>query len=134
MIGAGAECNKVKGGAVDVAKTSPHVNAGIGVKHSLTDQWPTQIDFRLMHGYLRNNTFGFDRSNNNYVTVGLNYAFDKPAALAAALEPVVEPVVVAPAPAPTPKPAPRFEKYTLSATKLFAFGSRRTAHAANEAG
>jgi OOP family OmpA-OmpF porin len=125
MIGAGAERDKVKGGAGDVAKTSPYINAGIGVQYSLNDQWSTQIDFRRVHGYLRNNTFGFDRSNNNYLTIGLNYAFDKPAAPAATPAPVaaVEPVAVAPAPMPTPKPAPRFEKYTLSATELFAFGS-----------
>jgi OOP family OmpA-OmpF porin len=38
----------------------------------------------------------------------------------AAAEPVREVVVVAP---PPPPPAPRFEKYTLSATELFAFDS-----------
>jgi OOP family OmpA-OmpF porin len=126
MIGAGGQRDKIRGAALgDVAKTSPHVNAGIGVQYSLNDQWSTQIDFRRVHGYLRNNTFGFDRNNNNYLTIGLNYAFDKPAAPAAAPAPVVaaEPVAIAPAATPAPKPAPRFEKYTLSATELFAFAS-----------
>jgi OOP family OmpA-OmpF porin len=76
---------------------------------------------------------GFDRSNANYVTVGLNYAFDRPAApyVRTAMEPEPARVVVAEAPpaplpaptpaAPLPPPAPRFEKFTLSATELLAF-------------
>src|SRR5690606_30251365 len=61
--------------------------------------------------------------------VGLVYRFggkvQAPAAQMAAVEPVREVVAVAPPPPPppAPAPAPRFEKYTLSATELFAFDS-----------
>jgi OOP family OmpA-OmpF porin len=55
---------------------------------------------------------------------GLNYAFEKPAAMPMRMAeaPTPAPVNMAPA-APPPPPAPRFEKYTLSATELFAFDS-----------
>lgn len=58
------------------------------------------------------------------VSVGLVYRFggkiQTPAPRMAAVEPVREVVAVVP---PPPPPAPRFEKYTLSATELFAFDS-----------
>ena len=90
---------------------------------TLNDRWSLQADLRRVHGYIRDNTFGFDRNNNNYLTVGLNYVFDLPApAVVDAPAPAPMPAPVA-EPVPAPKPAPRFEKYTLSATELFAFNS-----------
>jgi OOP family OmpA-OmpF porin len=83
-----------------------------------------QADFRRVHGYLHNADFPIDRSSNNYLSVGLNYAFDKPAAPAVAAAPAPEPTPVVETPAappPPPAPAPRFEKITLSSTELFAF-------------
>jgi OOP family OmpA-OmpF porin len=131
LIGAGAERDKFSGVGSDTIKTSPYINAGLGFQYAFSDQWSTQVDFRRVHGYLRDNIFGFDRSNNNYVTVGLAYAFDKPAQPARTPPPpvaVVEPAPVAVAPPPPPAPvrvapAPRFERYTLSSTELFAFDS-----------
>lgn len=127
LIGLGAERDKVSGSGLDTAKTSPYINGGLGFQYAFTDQWSTQVDLRRVHGYLRDNNFGFDRSNNNYLTVGLTYTFNKPPQQVATVTP--EPVA-APTPAPTPvppppvvkaAPAPRFEHYTLSSTELFAF-------------
>lgn len=126
LMGLGAERDKVTGLGLDNTKTSPYINGGLGFQYSFTDQWSTQVDFRRVHGFLRDSNFGFNRSNNNYLTVGLTYTFDKPpqqVVAAATPEPVA-----APTPAPTPEPvkaapAPRFEHYTLSSTELFAFDS-----------
>lgn len=123
LMGLGAERDKVTGSGMDASKTSPYLNGGLGFQYSFTDQWSTQVDFRRVHGFLRDSNFSFNRSNNNYLTVGLTYTFDKPQQqVAAAPEPVA-----APAPMPEPvkpaAPAPRFEHYTLSSTELFAFDS-----------
>jgi OOP family OmpA-OmpF porin len=124
LIGAGAERDKVEGGGGSATRTSPYISTGLGFQYSITDQWSTQVDWRRVHGRLRGDTFGFDRSHNNYLTIGLNYAFNKPS-------PPVEqstsqaqiPAPIAVAPAPAPVPTARFEKYTLSATELFGFDS-----------
>ena len=75
---------------------------------------------------MRDADFPIDRSNNNYLSVGFTYAFDKPAQPATIVAPPPEPTpaVVAETPlppAPLPPPAPRFEKITLSSTELFVF-------------
>lgn len=137
LIGAGAERDRISGAGGSASKTSPYVSAGFGMQYSFNDQWSTQIDLRRVHGVLRGNTFGFDRMDNDYLTIGLTYTFDKPPAPVVAQRPAPAPVYVpppapvyvAPAPAPAPKPvvapppAPRFERITLSATELFGFGS-----------
>lgn len=123
LMGLGAERSKLNGSGMDASKTSPYVNAGLGFQYAISDQWSTQVDFRRMHSYLRNNDFGFNRSNNNTLTVGLTFTFDKPPQQAVAAAPAP---VVAPAPMPEPvkaAPAPRFERYTLASTELFAFDS-----------
>ena len=129
LFGAGAERDKVENPLRNVRKTSPFVTAGLGFQVDLSDQWSMQADVRGVRGRLRDSAqFGFDRSLNRYLTVGFNYAFNKPPAPPPPPRPVEPaPAVVAPPPvAPPPPPAPpppRFEKVTLSATELFAFNS-----------
>ncbi len=134
LIGAGGQRDQVRIKNLltnvfsETTQTSPYVNAGLGVQIALNDQWSLQADARRVHGFLRDKAFGMNRSDNNYVTIGFNYAFDKPAEPSRPA-PVVQapepaPVVVAPQPVPAPPPlppAPRFEKITLSATELFEF-------------
>ncbi|MEH6436264.1 OmpA family protein [Massilia sp. DD77] len=125
LFGAGAQRDKVNNIVRNVKKTSPYLTAGIGFQADLTPQWSLQADLRSVHGHLRDeDNFGFSRSNNKYLSVGLNYAFNPPPAPVVAAAPA--PVAAAPAPAPAPEPAPapapaRFEKVTLEATKLFNF-------------
>ncbi|OON63616.1 flagellar motor protein MotB [Massilia sp. KIM] len=124
LFGVGAERDKVNNPLRNVKKTSPYGTVGIGFQADLTPQWALQADIRSVRGFLRDDEqFGFKRSNNKYLTVGLNYAFNPPPAPAPAPAPVVEAPAPAPAPAPVPEPAPqpRFEKVTLEATKLFNF-------------
>jgi OOP family OmpA-OmpF porin len=93
---------------------------------------------RRSYAFLSGDDFRFDRANTDILTVGLTYAFDKPAARAPVARPAPpvsypEPTaVVTPPPAPAPVPvispppaAPRLERYTLSATELFGFDSSR---------
>lgn len=124
LFGLGAERDKVANPLRRVEKNSPYGTVGIGFQASLTPQWSLQADLRSVRGFLSSSDdFGFRRSNNKMLTVGLNYAFNPPPA---APVPAPEPIVEAPAPAPEPvapppPPAPRFQKVTLEATKMFAF-------------
>ncbi len=126
LFGLGVERDKVENRIRNVGHNSPYGTVGIGFQASLTPQWSLQADLRSVRGFLRHDEeFGFKRSNNKYLTVGLNYAFNPPP-VAAAPAPAPEPVVEAPAPAPAPvapppPPPARFEKVTLEATKLFEF-------------
>jgi len=125
LFGLGIERDKVENALRNVSHNSPYAALGIGFQASLTPQWSLQADVRTVRGFLRHDAeYGFSRSNNKYLTVGLNYAFNPPP-VAAAPAPAPAPVVEAPAPAPAPAPvAPppaRFEKVTLEATKLFEF-------------
>ena len=126
LFGAGVERDKVENPLRRVSKNSPYLTAGVGVQASLTPQLSLQADIRSVRGFLRHDElYGFSRSNNKYVTVGLNYAFNPPPVAAApvmAPAPVMEAPVAAPAPMPVAPPPPaRFEKVTLSATKMFEF-------------
>ncbi len=127
LFGVGAQRDKVENPLRNVSKTSPYATAGIGFQLGLGDQWSMQADLRTVRGRLRSDDqFGFGRSNNRYLTVGVNYAFNKPAPPPPPAPPVVAapPVEPAPpAPPPPPPPPPRFEKVTLAATELFAFNS-----------
>ena len=109
LFGVGAERDKVENAQRFVSKNSPYATAGIGFQASLSPQWSLQADIRSVRGFLRDDErYGFEQSNNKYVTVGLNYAFNPPPA--------------PPAPvAPPPPPPARFEKVTMSATELFQF-------------
>ncbi|WP_307720463.1 OmpA family protein [Massilia atriviolacea] len=127
LIGVGAERDRVDNPLRRVSKTSPYATAGLGFQVGLGEQWSMQADLRTVRGRLRaDEAFGFGRSNNKYLTIGFNYAFDKPAPPPAptpppAVTPPPEPA--APPPAPPPAPPARFEKITLTATELFAFDS-----------
>ncbi len=124
LFGVGAERDKVENAQRFVSKNSPYATAGIGFQASLSPQWSLQADIRSVRGFLRDDErYGFEQSNNKYVTVGLNYAFNPPPAPPApAPAPVVEAPAPAPAPvAPPPPPPARFEKVTMSATELFQF-------------
>ncbi len=128
LFGVGAERDRVDNPLRRVSKTSPYWTAGLGFQLGLNEQWALQADLRTVRGRLRNDErFGFDRSNNRYLAVGLNYSFGKPVAAPppSPAEPPPAPVVQQPPPpvAPPPPPPPRFEKVTLSATELFGFNS-----------
>ncbi|WP_313704736.1 OmpA family protein [Massilia sp.] len=124
LFGVGAERDKVDNPLRRVSKNSPYATAGVGFQADLSPQWSLQADIRSVRGFLRDDEdFGFKQSNNKYVTVGLNYAFNPPPAPPApAPAPVVEAPPPAPAPvAPPPPPPARFEKVTLEASKMFDF-------------
>ena len=130
LLGTGVQYDEIDWQGASTNQTSPFLGAGVGVQVGLSDQWALQADLRRNHGFREGNNLGVDSSNSNYFTVSLNYTFDKPAAPRYVAPPVTMPVVTAPAPAPyvaPPPPAapppPRFERYTLSATELFAFDS-----------
>ena len=127
LFGVGAQRDRVERPLGRVSGTSPYFTAGLGFQLGLTEQWSMQADLRSVRGRLRHDEdFGFDRSNNKYLTIGFNYAFNPPPA-----PPPPPAVVEQPAPAPAPMPAPpppapaRFEKVTLSATELFEFDSAK---------
>lgn len=78
FISAVAERDRVPiAGIGDRSKTLPYIDAGLGFQYEFSDQWAMQADARRVHGFLHGNTFGFSRSNTNYVNVGLNYSFDR---------------------------------------------------------
>jgi OmpA-OmpF porin, OOP family len=146
LIGAGAERDRLTTSTSQASSTSPYIGVGAGVQFAFSDQWGMQVDVRRNHAFLRGNNFGFKRANTDVVSVGLMYSFDKmpqPAPRASApliyTEAAAAPVVVAP-PAPQPPPPvivvappappappapmpPKFERMTLSASKLFNFDS-----------
>ncbi len=130
LVGAGMQRDRADNNLLHASGNSAYVNAGLGIQADLSDQWSVQADLRTVHGFLRGDDFGFKHPNNHYLTVGLNYAFDKKPTPAPArvVEPEPAPVVQAAPQPPAPVPAPppqRFEKITLSATELFAFDSAK---------
>lgn len=113
-------------GAVRVSNPNPSKNdtnykVGLGLQYAFTESLALRAEAER---YRVNDAIG-NRGHIDLISVGLIYRFggkaQAPAPRAAAPEPVRE--VVAAAPEPVPAPAPRFEKYTLSATELFAFDS-----------
>ncbi len=126
FIGAGYQEDRLSGSIGEASGYSPYVNAGLGVQMVISDQWSMQLDFRREHGYLQNNDFNIERNNNNYLQLGITYAFDATpthtVVAAAPPPPTPEPVYVAPVvKAVAPTPAPRFEKVVLTSTELFGF-------------
>lgn len=114
-------------GAVRVSNPNPSKNdtnykVGLGLQYAFTESLAMRAEAER---YRVNDAIG-NKGHIDLVSVGLIYRFggktQAPAPRALAPEPVREVVAVAP-PAPPPPPAPRFEKYTLSATELFAFDS-----------
>jgi OOP family OmpA-OmpF porin len=129
LVGVGAERDKLNLVSGERTKTSPYLSAGAGFQADLSDRWAFQADLRDVHGFIRGNDMPTKKSNNYYLTVGLNYALGKaappppppaPPAPPVAAEPPPPPPVVTP---PPPPPPARFEKVTLSATELFGFDS-----------
>lgn len=129
LFGVGAQRDKLESPLRNGSATNPYWTAGLGFQLGLTDQWSMQADLRTVRGRLDQDDFGFRRSNNKYLTIGVNYAFNKPAPPPQpAPPPPPAPVVVVETPPPPPPPPPppaRFEKVTLSATELFAFNSAK---------
>ncbi|MFZ6638884.1 OmpA family protein [Undibacterium sp. TC4M20W] len=129
VVGIAANRDRSNGGLKAGDSTAPAASAGLGAQFSLNDQWSAQVEWRKVHGYLHNNDFGFSQASNSHLSFGLNYAFDKPKAAVRTASytpppaPAPEPVVVQAPPAPVPPPAPVYQKFTLSATELFAFDS-----------
>jgi OOP family OmpA-OmpF porin len=120
-------------GAVRVINPNPskrdtNYKFGLGVQYAFNDALALRVEAER---YRINDAVG----NNGHVdvaSIGLVYSFGgkpmAPAYHAAPSQPMREIVAVAPpapepAPLPPPAPAPRFEKYSLSATELFAFDS-----------
>jgi OmpA-OmpF porin, OOP family len=144
LAGAGAEYDKFTTPTTSAKSTSPFVGLGVGFQFSLSDQWGMQADIRRNRAYLRGDNFNFKNANNDVATIALTYAFEKSPAPAPRAAPapayVAPPAPIAQAPAapppppppaaPIPAPAPKFERYTLSASELFAFDSAtlRTPH------
>ncbi|GAB3253312.1 OmpA family protein [Chitinimonas naiadis] len=125
LVGAGAEMDKVSQSGVQVDRTSPYVNAGVGMQYAFGHQWGMQADVRRAHSYLRGDEFNFNRANTTVLTVGLTYAFDKAVRRTpvARTEYLPAPAIPSPVAVVIPPPAPRFERYTLSSTELFGFDS-----------
>lgn len=131
LIGAGLQNDRSRLDAPFGSRSrqfSPYLSAGLGFQAVISDRLTFQADVRDVHGFVGGNKFpkGSFQSDNIYVTLGLNIAFDGPAVPPPATPPppayVAEAPPAPPAPVPVPPPA-RFEKITLSATELFTFDS-----------
>jgi OOP family OmpA-OmpF porin len=128
LLGAGAERDKLNLiNRNEIRKSSPYISAGVGFQSDLSDRWSMQLDLRDVHGFLRGDAFPISKSNNYYLTLGVNYALGaKPVPPPPPAPVVVEPPPPPPAPvAPPPPPPPRFEKITMSSTELFGFDSAK---------
>ena len=129
LIGAGVERDKTNLNFVgQTKKNSGYVNAGLGFQADINDRTTFQADIRDVHGFLRDDAFPRSKSDNLYVTVGLNFAFSAPPKAAEPTPPPAPVAEAAPAPAPMAPPPPppaRFEKVTMSSTELFGFDSAK---------
>jgi OOP family OmpA-OmpF porin len=131
LIGIGAERDKANLPLyIERKKNSPYLSAGIGFQADINDRVTFQADLRDQHGFIRGDEFPNSKSNNYYLTVGLNFAFDAPPRPAPPAPPPAPPVAEPPPPppappAPPPPPPARFEKVTMSATELFSFDSAK---------
>ncbi|MGZ5855657.1 MAG: outer membrane beta-barrel protein [Burkholderiaceae bacterium] len=75
LAGVGGEYDKKDAPGVNTTKTSPYIDAGLGFQYAFNDKIALQTDYRRVHGFLRGNNFGFNRSDNDYLTVGVNIGF-----------------------------------------------------------
>ncbi|MCG2584442.1 OmpA family protein [Massilia sp. TS11] len=131
LLGVGAERDKVDNALRHVSKSSPYLAGGIGLQVVMSPQWSFQADLRTVRGRLRDEAaYGFNRSNNKYLSLAFNYSFDRPAPPPPPPRPAPPEVQAPPPPPPPPPPAPppappapRFERVTLSATEMFDFDS-----------
>ena len=121
-------------GAVRVINPNPsergaNYKLGVGLQYAITDALSVRGE---LERYRVKDGVG-NRGHIDMASVGLIYRFgpkpQKPVMQAAyvpppVMQPAPAPVaVLPPPPAPMPPPPPRIEKYTLSATELFAFDS-----------
>jgi OOP family OmpA-OmpF porin len=115
-------------GAVSVTNPTPRKNDtnykfGAGVQYAFTDSLAMRLEGER---YRVNDAVG-NKGDVDLYSVGLIYRFGPKAQAPAPYVAAPAYVAVAPAPVveapPPPPPPPRFEKYTLSATELFAFDS-----------
>ena len=118
-------------GAVVVTNANPSASGlnykfGVGLQYALSEAWSLRGE---LERYRVKDGIG-NRGHIDMASIGLVYRFGgkvQTPVTQAAYVPVAQaaaPVAVAPAPAPAPPPAaPRVERYTLSATELFAFDS-----------
>lgn len=115
-------------GAVSVTNPNPRKNdtnykVGLGLQYAFTDSLAMRVEAER---YRVNDAVG-NKGDIDLVSVGLIYRFGAKAQAPAPYVAAPAYVAAAPAPAvvepPPPPPPPRFEKYTLSATELFAFDS-----------
>lgn len=105
------------------SKRQANYKFGVGLQYAFTEALAMRLEAER---YRINDAVG-NKGDVDLYSVGLTYRFGaKSPAPVTRAEPAPEPVrevVAAAPPAPVPPPAPRFEKYTLSATELFAFDS-----------
>ena len=115
-------------GAVFIANPNPskygtNYKVGLGVQYAFTDALAMRLEAER---YRIDDAVG-NKGHIDVASVGLIYRFGgkahAPAPYVAVAEPAPVPATIAAAPPPPPPPPPRFEKYTLSATELFAFDS-----------
>jgi OmpA-OmpF porin, OOP family len=117
-------------GAVRVTNANPSKSGtnykfGLGVQYAINDALAVRGEAER---YRVNDAVG-NKGHIDLLSVGLIYRFGAKAqapaarAVAPALAPVPEIVAATPPASPPPPPAPRVEKYTVSATELFAFDS-----------
>lgn len=120
-------------GAVHVLNPNPtkrdtNYKFGLGVQYDFTEALAMRVEGER---YRINDAVG-NKGDINLISAGLVYRFGKGKSVPAPLaelpppEPVREVIAEAP-PVAVPPPTPRFEKYTLSATELFAFNSAELA-------
>lgn len=74
LAGVGASYDRVNKPNLESSGTSPYINAGVGFQYAFNEKWALQADLRRVHTYLRDDKVG-SSSNNDYLTVGVNYAF-----------------------------------------------------------
>ncbi|OFA07292.1 OmpA family protein [Duganella phyllosphaerae] len=130
LVGAGVQRDKLAlAGQNEISKNSPYLSAGLGFQADMNERTTFQADIRNVHGFLRDDVYPSDKSNNLYLTVGVNFAFAAPPRPAPPPPPapvVAEPPPPPPAPMPPPPPPPvRMEKVTMSATEMFGFDSAK---------
>lgn len=99
LIGAGLQHDNAHFVFGGESSTRPYISAGLGLQADVNDRVTIQADVRHLHGILCRCNFGFDRSGNNYLTVGLNFRLGRTAepVMQAAAAPVdVPPPIVIP--------------------------------------
>ena len=142
LVGVGASHD----GITDAVKgytrhTSPYVNAGVGFQYKFSPTLGMQADIRETDSFYRHRDANSDMKHaaNTYANVGLTWAFGGPPAppvvpLVTSTRTQETTVVTTPPPAPVivpppppPPQAPKMQKFTLSASELFAFNSAKLA-------